>query len=110
MRLPAVLLLIAAPFLQSGDSAFRMVEYDIDGNVSYVNATYTNKDGGTEQRELRLPYHDSFIARIGSMAYMSAQKPRSWGFVHVTVHVGPRKFEASSDVAYGIATAKARVE
>jgi hypothetical protein len=106
----------------------RIVEYDIDGDAKYANVTWTNKSSSTEQKQLMFPVHESFLAQVGTLAYVSAQKARVFrdpglsgrdemlsdgvhGTVHVTIRINSKLVgEASSDAPYGIAKASAPVE
>jgi hypothetical protein len=102
----------------------RQVEYEITGTIHYANLTRKNADGGTEQRQERLPYSDKFFAAPGTSLYLSVQKARVTktedgfvtrtvvvddgveGTVHVLIRVGGRVLsEAEASAPYGIATA-----
>ncbi len=106
----------------------KLVEYDVDGTASYVNLTFNNAKGSTEQKQIKLPFHESFVAPVGTLAYMSAQKvkvtgPPSMqghvevlsdgvrGTVHVILHVnGQNVGEATSDAPFGIAKVDWKVD
>jgi hypothetical protein len=107
----------------------RVVEYDIDGSAVYANVTWNAAAGATEQKQIKLPVHESFRMAIGELAYISAQKvkitrpdPLQYGAieilsdgvhgtVHVTIHVNWKlASEATADSPYGIAKASAKVE
>jgi len=104
-----------------------MVKYEIDGTAKYANITWNNGAGGTEQKQVKLPYEEEFSGPVGMLAYVSAQKTkvtRSSGYdrnevlsdgvqgtVHVTVKINYRKVgEAESDAPFGIAKASGKVE
>jgi len=52
----------------------KLVEYDVDGTAKYAHTTWNNGAGSTEQRQIRMPFHESFVAPAGTLAYISAQK------------------------------------
>lgn len=106
----------------------RLVEYDVDGTAKYVNITWNTSSAATEQRQVKLPFHESFVAPMGMLAYMSAQKvqvvshPNMFGAteilydgvggtVHVTLRINAQKVgEATSDAPHGIAKVSGKVE
>src|SRR5690348_11687779 len=69
------LILFAAAFA-SPQSFTREVVYEVDGTAKYADLTLTNKDGGTEQHQVKLPFELKFYARSGQSLYLSAQKGR----------------------------------
>jgi hypothetical protein len=101
----------------------------VDGTAKYVNLTLTSRDGGKEQRTIKLPFELSFYAKGGQFLYLSAQKARITkttlhvlgdtqdvvdegvaGSVHVLIRVGGAVLqEASSDAPYGVATAEGKL-
>ena len=106
----------------------RIVEYDVDGTATYANVTWNAAAGATEQKQLKLPVHESFTLSIGELAYLSAQKVRVTrpdplqkgaieilsdgvqGTVHVTIHINWKlASEATADAPFGIAKATAKV-
>jgi hypothetical protein len=115
--------------LASPQSGMREVVYQVDGSASYATITMTNKDGGKEQNQVKLPFELRFYARIGQYLYLSAQKVRVTGKVHTStgdhevvtsdgitgnVHAlircsGAVLQEASADAPYGIATAEGKL-
>lgn len=129
MKTRAGILAILVSLICSGDGMKR-VEYDVDGTAKYANLTCTNEKGGTDQKQVRLPYHDGFYAKGGSFVSLSAQKVRVTrpnplrvnrdeevlddgrdGVVHVVIHVNSIVLqEASADVPFGIALASGKVE
>src|SRR5579871_4533150 len=115
----AIVFVAAVAPLRSVETA--LVEYDIEGTAKFVDVTW-NKGGITEQKQLKLPIHESFRASVGSLAYCSAQKVTVYreptlglshreivadgkdGTVHVSVRINFKSAgEATSDVPYGIA-------
>ena len=123
----AVLLFVVA--LASPQSSMKEVVYQVDGTSKYVNLTLRNKDGGTEQNQVKLPFELKFFAKGGQFVYLSAQKAKInkrvlhpiadqmevvddgvTGTVHVLIKVaGAVLQEASSDVPFGIATAEGKL-
>jgi hypothetical protein len=104
------------------------VEYQVDGTAKYANLTLTNKDGGKEQSQVKLPFELKFYAKSGQFLFLSAQKVRVTktvlhvtdrqevvddgvaGKVHVLIRVsGAVLQEASSDAPYGIASAEGKL-
>ena len=122
-----VVLFVAA--LASPQSSMKEVVYEVDGTAKYANLTLRNKDGGTEQNQVKLPFELKFYAKSGQFLYLSAQKVRATkrvphashdeqelvydgvvGNVHVLVRVsGAVLQEASSHAPYGIATAEGKL-
>src|SRR5271156_1476215 len=62
----------------------KLVEYDVDGSAKYANTTWNNGAGATEEKQIKLPFHESFVAPVGTFAYISAQKVK----VLSTPHLG----------------------
>jgi hypothetical protein len=107
----------------------RLIEYDIDGTAKYADVTWNSGPGSTEQKQLKLPSHESFRMPVGEVAYVSAQKVKVTrpdplqkgaieilsdgvrGTVHVEIHVNWRPSgEATADAPFGIAKVSARIE
>jgi hypothetical protein len=125
----ALSVFLFAASLASPQSGMREVVYQVDGTASYAILTMTNKDGGKEQNQVKLPFELKFYARIGQYLYLSAQKVRTTAKVHTstgdhevvtydgitgTVHAlircsGAVLQEASADAPYGIATAEGKL-
>jgi hypothetical protein len=129
MKTQAAFLAISLSLVCSADGV-RHVDYDVDGTAKYANLTFTNEKGGTDQKQVKLPYHNEFYVRGGSVVSLSAQKVRVSrpnqlrvyrneeeldngrdGVVHVVIRVNAIVLqEASADAPFGIATASGRVE
>jgi hypothetical protein len=110
-------------------SGMREVVYEVDGTAKYANLTLTNKDGGKEQNQVKLPFELKFYAKVGQYLYLSAQKVRVVkpglhvlddqqdvvydgivGKVYVSIKCsGAVLQEASADAPYGIATAEGKL-
>jgi hypothetical protein len=131
MRIVTILALVAVlgTLARVQPEEVRIVEYDIDGTARYANVTWNAAAGATEQKQLKLPAHESFMLSIGELAYLSAQKVKVTrpdplqkgaieilsdgvhGTVHVTIHINWKlASEATADAAFGIAKATAKVE
>ena len=108
----AILLVFAAQPDQTQTA--RRVTYVVDCDQSSSSArcyqssevTYQNASGGTEQKRVTLPWALEIRERSGSFAYVSAQTPYEYAFVHVAIYVdGQVLREATSTVSEGIASA-----
>lgn len=85
-------------------SARRQIEYRVTGTASRVSLTYQNGSGGTEQKDVALPFNTSFTTASGSFLYLSAQNNGDRGTVICTISVDGAVFKTStSDGAYKIA-------
>jgi hypothetical protein len=118
-----------APKRPDENPGLRQVEYDIDGSVHVVSITFRNAAGGSGQKLVSVPYHDSFFAPPGAFVYLSAQKTRAIrdnsddlipsvdilddgqkGTVHVVIRVNSQVLQdATTSSPFGIATASGRV-
>lgn len=100
------------PSLSSSGIHPRQVTYSVTGTeINRASITYQNESGGTEQREVDLPWTSGFPGRRGQFLYISAQKPSERGTVKVAIDLdGTRAQQAESNSPYGIATASARVD
>jgi hypothetical protein len=108
----------------------RMVKYEVEGAAGYANITWNNGKGGTEQKQVKLPFEEEFSGPVGMLAYVLAQKAKVTrtegdggnvrtetvadgvhGTVTVKVKVNYRVVgEAESDAPFGIAKASSKVE
>lgn len=99
--------------LSCGGSSSRepaKVTYDVVGEgTRSASLTYQNGEGGTEQRDVKLPWTSSFTARPGSFLYISAQNKNDSGSitVYISINGNTRKTSTSSG-AYVIASANYR--
>lgn len=81
------------------------VTYEVGGTAKSISLTYTNESGGTEQREVDLPWSKTFSARDGDFLYISAQDQGGSGDVMAYIIVnGNTKKSAHSSGPYTIAT------
>jgi hypothetical protein len=101
------------PSRTSPRSQTRKVEYRVAGpDVEGFRAsiTLTNSDGGTEQRDVGLPYSRTYYMHPGAFAYLSAQNNKDWGWVSAEIWVDGVRFKsAESSGAYVIASCDGRV-
>jgi hypothetical protein len=115
------------PLMSVWSAETALVEYDVDGTTKYVDLTW-NTGSSTEQKQLKLPIHESFRVPVGSVAYCSAQKVTVYGepslngsrevlgdgaqgTVHVVVHINWKLAgEATSDAPFGIAKVSTEVK
>jgi len=125
LALPLLVLFGVSP---TPSSEAKLVEYDVDGTTKYANTTWNNGAGSMEQKQIRLPFHESFIAPAGTLAYISAQKVKVLsaprlngsvdvlsdgvaGTVHVILHINSQLAgEATADAPFGIAKASGKVD
>jgi hypothetical protein len=127
MRYFLILLVLIA--LAPGAPFMAEVRYEVTGSVRAANLTRKNKEGGSEQLQIDVPYTDTFYAAPGAQLYLSAQKARITkedgglitpryilisdgveGTVHVLIRVGGKILqEADASAPFGIATASGTV-
>lgn len=76
------------------------------GTETKASITYSNEDGGTEQRDVPLPWEHTMTLGYFDHAYISAQKEHK-SAVTITCQIivdGEVWKEATSNAAYGIAS------
>lgn len=79
------------------------VTYRVDGSGT-ASLTYANETGGTEQREVSLPWEKRFDGKPGQFLYLSAQdKNGGTGTVSISIN-GRVVKDATSSGRYSIAT------
>lgn len=111
---PSVSLIILALWLtsamlcSSGRSQTYKVTYRVDGEGP-ASVTYSNATGGTEQREVKLPWTETFDSRPGQFLYVSAQDNGGIGLIVCSISVNGRIVkDATSKGEYAIATVSDR--
>lgn len=69
------LLVVAALCLSSCDKLDNKtrIEYRVGGTATRASLTYQNESGGTEQRDVTLPWSTQFTAHLDDFLYVSAQ-------------------------------------
>jgi hypothetical protein len=80
------------------------------GTAYSASLTYQNADGGTEQKDARLPWEWSFAAVSGQFVYISGQNAASSGSVTCAIlldHVVVKT--STSDGAYTIASCSGKL-
>lgn len=81
------------------------VTYKVGGSTSKASITIQNSSGGTEQREVRVPWSTSFHAKPGQFVYLSAQNKSEYGTVDARIELNGKTVQsASSNEEYGIAS------
>ena len=80
--------------------------YKVNGRDGHqASLTYSNAQGGTEQRTVTLPWIKSFEVNDGEFLYISAQNQEDYGWIDVDILLdGARWKDAYSSGAYVIAT------
>lgn len=87
------------------------VTYTVTGSyVGFVELTYSNESGGTEQKTVALPWKLEFKAQHNAFVYISAQKQGENGAIDAVIYLDGNVIqEASANSRYGIASASGRV-
>jgi hypothetical protein len=106
------LMIMACSFgcISSHPTADYKADYDVVGEgTGSASVTYTNQSGGTEQRDVRLPWHESFPVRSGDFLYISAQNKNGSGSITIYISINKQtRKTASSEGAYVIASSSYR--
>lgn len=90
---------------RSNSSATRQAKYQVSG-TGLASLTYSNAQGGTEQKEVQLPWSTSFAVRDGAFLYLSAQNKEEHGSITVDILVDRQILKTStSEGGYTIASA-----
>jgi hypothetical protein len=86
------------------------VMYKVYGTTTSASLTYQNAQGGTEQKDVRLPWQLSLTGRNGQFVYISAQNNMESGSVACEIFLdGVSVKQSSSNGAYKIATCDGRI-
>lgn len=86
------------------------VTYKVGGSTSKASITIQNASGGTEQREVRVPWSSSFNVKPGQFVYLSAQNKSEYGTVEARIELNGKTVQsASSNEDYGIASVSGRI-
>lgn len=92
------------PSYASRSPAPNRVDYDVTGSARFVSVTYANGDGGTDQKEVPVPFHYSFHnPSAGQHLYISAQISSSNDTGEITVTITKGDTVAYSAHAEGFA-------
>ena len=86
------------------------VTYDVVGTgTTSASVTYRNQGGGTEQREVKLPWTESFSASPGDYLYISAQNKNGSGSITTYISInGETRKTSNSSGGHVIASASQR--
>jgi hypothetical protein len=86
----------------------RQVVYQVFGSGE-ARLTYRNPSGGTEQRQVELPWRLEFTTKPGDFLYLSAQKQETHGTINSLIYVdGGLLQRAETDSPHGIASVSGR--
>lgn len=74
------------------------VRYEVTGGESWYTAglTYENAQGGTEQRDVGLPWSQTYTMKTGDFAYISAQLDNGVGQITCTIYVDGTEWKTST--------------
>jgi len=99
------------PAVPSGQPPIaRKAWYFVSGTADLAHVTYTNGTGGTEQRDIGVPWTTEISAAPRTHLYISAQNKSDTGTVIVEIYIeGQGKKQAESSGAYVIAQTAATV-
>jgi len=91
-------------------STSHVVTYRMTGTAYSASLTYTNADGGTEQKDARLPWNVSYAMQAGQFAYISGQNAADHGSITCAILLDGAVVKTStSDGAYKIASCSGRL-
>ena len=86
------------------------VTYRVSGSTSSASLTYQNATGGTDQKDVSVPWEESFSAAPGTFLYLSAQNQSEYGALKAEILLdGVAVQSGEADTAYGIASASGRI-
>ncbi len=89
----------------SQSSSQHAVVYKVTGTASGASLTYANAQGGTEQRDVRVPWQTQMSVQDGAFLYLSAQSDDEYGTIICEIQVDGRRWrESTSSGAYVIST------
>ena len=97
---------VCLAFFCCSGSAYKTskVTYRVDG-TGRASLTYSNATGGTEQREVTLPWTQTFDGSPGEFLYLSAQNEEEYGGVVASISINGRVVkDATSSGGFTIAT------
>jgi hypothetical protein len=98
------LLMVAGPRAPEPRSTRAAVHYALTGTSTGASITIRNADGGTEQRDVRVPWESTIRVDRGSFVAVSAQN-RTDGTITCTILVdGARLTSSTSEGQYKIAS------
>jgi len=86
------------------------VTYKMSGTARRADLTYQNAQGGSEQKEVALPWSISFSATDGQFVYLSGQNTGEYGSVTCAILLnGTSVKQSTSEGAYKIASCSGKV-
>jgi hypothetical protein len=98
----------SAQQITSAYANYHTVTYDAEGG-GYVNFTYTNETGGSEQTFSHLPWKKTFTARSGQTVYVSGQIDGDGALILEIYLDGAPVQKAETYTQYGVATVGGKV-
>jgi hypothetical protein len=101
---------IATPRPVATSSTYSVV-YNVYGiGTNRASLTIENETGGTEQKDVTLPWSETFTAEYGQFVYLSAQNDKDSGTIKCEILVNNQTLQSStSDGAYAIASCSGSV-
>jgi hypothetical protein len=106
--LGACYVLFLAPALRIAER--HTVVYRVTGTTRAASLTIQNANGGTEQRDIGVPWDTSFNAGGGQFLYLSAQNKWDAGVVRCDILLDGHVVQsATADAAYGIASCSGHI-
>jgi hypothetical protein len=101
---------LVAPGMRVANRGAYSVTYRVSGTTPSAGLTLQNASGGTEQKDVSLPWESSFKASDGQCVYISAQKSTEMGTIHCEILLnGSVVKSAEANAAYGIASCSGRI-
>lgn len=92
------------------EQASRTVVYRVTGTGAYVDLTYRNGSGGTDQKSVSAPWEYKFNGNPGDHLYVSAQTDKYGTPIKAEILVGGKVlYQGGASKEHGIATASGRL-
>lgn len=92
------------------EQASKTVVYRVTGTGAYVDLTYRNKSGGTDQKSVSTPWEYKFTGNPGDHLYISAQTDKYGTPIKAEILVGGRVlYQGGASKEHGIATASGQL-
>jgi len=108
--LMAVVMVNTSCVVQVEDPTPRAVKYTVRGGATMASLTYQNESGGTEQKDVVLPWPLAFHAKQGAFVYLSVQKKFESANLEAVITVNGKILQqAESTPPYGIASVSGSV-
>jgi len=104
LMLLVILALLALACGEVTPATYR-VKYRVSGTMREASLTYTNAQGGREQKDVSVPWDTSFTAEHGHSLYLSAQSLQDHGSVVAEILISSKLWKKSqSSGAHKIAS------